>query len=267
MTITKREILFSVIIILVFIFLGIFIADGIEQGHLAEAEKYYKALKVEDAKMFDYNKKTNGGNTLAYGNANFIDTVSFPEIIGEYGVIVKHEERYTKHIDYVTKEDEDGNTYTEEVITYSWDSHGSESLRGKKVNFLEQEFDSSIFDLGSGSRLDLSKHIQEKYKERIHFNYLYEDSSFWENVGDLRWSYSFVPVNFEGTLFLTFDNTDITSKNTAFYYGQTINQVIEAKEDAATTSKIIFWVLWILFTGFVVWAFYYIDNHWLEDHH
>ena len=68
-------------------------------------------------------------------------------------------------------------------------------------------------------------------------------------------------------MFLTFDNTDITSKNTAFYYGQTINQVIEAKEDAATTSKIIFWVLWILFTGFVVWAFYYIDNHWLEDHH
>lgn len=266
MTITKREILFSVIIILIFIFLGIFIADGIEQGHLAETEKYYKALKVEDAKMFDYNKKTNGGDTLAYGSANFVDTVSFPEIIGDYGVLVKHEEKYTKHISYETYTDDEGDVHTKEVVTYSWDSHGSEVLSGTKVNFLGHEFDSSIFNLGSGSRLDLSEYIQEDYKEKVHFNYLYEDSSFWESVGDLRWYYSYVPVTFEGTLFLTFDNTEITNKNTSFYYGQTINQVIEAKEDGVMASKILFWILWTLFMGFAVWIFYYIDNHWLEDH-
>ena len=265
MTITKREILFSIIIILVFIFLGIFIADGIEQGHLEEAEKYYKALKVEDAKMFEYNRKTNGGDTLAYGKAKFLDTVTFPEINGEYGVIVKHEEQYTKHIDYVTKEDDEGNTYTEEVITYSWDSHGRKTLSGKKVNFLDQEFNSEIFELGSGSTIELKRYIKKQYADKVHFNYLYQHSSTWENVGDLRWRYSVVPVEFMGSLFLTFNDEDISDKNSDFYYEQTIEQVVEAKENAGTTSRIIFWILWILFMVFIVWFFYYMDNHWLED--
>lgn len=267
MVVTKREILFSVIIVLVFLFLGIFIADGIEQGHIEEAEKYYKALKVEDPKMFEYNKKTSGGNTLAYGNAKFLDTVTFPEINGEYGVIVKHEERYTKHIDYVTKEDDEGNTYTEEVISYSWDSNGRKSLKGKNIVFLEQEFDSEVFDLGSGSTLELNRYIKRQYQEKVHFNYLYEHSPTWENVGDLRWRYSVVPVEFMGTLFLTFNDEVITSKNSDFYYEQTIDQVIKSKETAGTTSKIIFWILWIIFTVVIIWFFYYMDNHWLEDHH
>ena len=103
--------------------------------------------------------------------------------------------------------------------------------------------------------------------ENVHFNYLYEHSPTWENVGDLRWRYSVVPVEFMGTLFLTFNDEVITSKNSDFYYEQTIDQVIKSKETAGTTSKIIFWILWIIFTVVIIWFFYYMDNHWLEDHH
>jgi hypothetical protein len=264
MTITKREILFSVIIIAIMIVSGLFISNAIEKSHMEDAEKYFKALKVEDAKMFEYNKKTHGGNTLAYGNAKVVDSVSVPELKGEYAVIVKHKEMYQKHIEYVTREDDEGNTYTEEVIRYSWDSMGSESFKSKEVLFLEQKLPSEIFHLGSGSRVDLGETVSDEYKEKEHWGYLYEDSHWFENVGDLRWYFTVVPSEFAGSLFVNLNGDAISEKNTSFYYDQTIADVIEMKENSAKSSQILFWVLWIIFLVFVVWMFYYIDNHWLE---
>ena len=266
MTITKREILFCVIIIVIMILCGIFISNAIEKSHLETAEMYYKSLKIDnDAKMFDYNIKTNGGNTLAYGNAKVIDPVSVPEINGDYAVITKYTEMYQKHVDYVTKEDDEGNTYTEEVITYSWDQVDTERLKSKSVSFLGHTFSSDIFDLGSGSRLDLEKNVSPQFKDLYHWGYLYKDSDWFESVGDIRWYYTVVPTEFTGSLFANFVGEDISVKNSVFYKDQTISQVIELKETAGTVGKVLFWVLWIMFSGFAVFMFYYAENHWLED--
>lgn len=266
MTVTKREIWVSIIIIVAFIVSGLFISNCIEKKQQEVAEKYYKSLKIDnDSKMFDYNMKTNGGNTLAYGNGKVIDPVSVPELNGKYAVVVKYTERYEKHIEYEEVEDEDGETHIEEVVKYSWDRIHTDYLKSNKVNFLEKEFSSDVFHLGSGSRVDLEKEVSEQYKNLYHWGYLYQNADWVEDVGDIRWYFTVVPTEFKGSLFLNLNGENITKDNSVFYMEQTIEDVIEEKKVAGTVGKVIFWVFWVMLGGFAVFMFLYAENHWLED--
>ena len=266
MTITKREILIGIIVSIFFIVSGLFISNyiGVKQGEVAE--KYYKALKIDnDVKMFDYNIKTNGGNTLTYGNGIVVDPVSVPELNGEYAVIVKYTERYEKHIEYEEVEDEDGDTHIEEVIRYSWDRIHTDTVQANTVLFLEKEFPVDIFNLGTGARVDLENQVSEQYKNLYHFGYLYKDADWFEDVGDIRWYFTVVPTEFKGSLFANFNGETITKKNAVFYREQSIEDVIEEKKISGTVGKVIFWIFWIIFVAFCVIMFLYAENHWLED--
>ena len=54
MDITKREVLFSVIIVFIMLFIGFFVHDNMEQKYIEDEEKYYKSLKIESNEQFDY---------------------------------------------------------------------------------------------------------------------------------------------------------------------------------------------------------------------
>ena len=47
--------------------------------------------------MFQYGMDTNVGNAFVYGDLKAVDTVTYPEISGEYMYVEKVKERYTKH--------------------------------------------------------------------------------------------------------------------------------------------------------------------------
>ena len=47
------------------------------------------------------------------------------------------------------------------------------------------------------------------------------------------------------------------------YYNQTIKDV--HKRHTSSGDLILFWFGWVVLTGFLVFGFVYIDNHWLED--
>lgn len=65
-TITKREILVSIIIVLILITLGLFISNAIENGIEEDNEKYYKSLKIDNnEETFKYAIDTNIGYVLA----------------------------------------------------------------------------------------------------------------------------------------------------------------------------------------------------------
>ena len=95
--ITKREILTSISIIAVMILIGILISGKISECQMDKNEKYNKAVKIESQEMFRYGMDTNVGNAFVYGDLKAVDTVTYPEIGGEYMYVEKVKERYTMH--------------------------------------------------------------------------------------------------------------------------------------------------------------------------
>ena len=124
--ITKREILFSVVIVIVLLCVGFLISNNIDSALLDSFQDYDNALKIDnDKEMFEYGMRTSVGKAFIYGEVKAIDTVSYPDIDGDYSFIRKDTERYTKHYRTVTKtrKNSKGETerYTEEeeyYITY-----------------------------------------------------------------------------------------------------------------------------------------------------
>ena len=72
-------------------------------------ERYNKAVKIEDEELLRYGMDTNVGDAFVYGDLKAVDTVTYPEIGGEYIFCEKVEERYERHEEKVTKTDPDGN--------------------------------------------------------------------------------------------------------------------------------------------------------------
>lgn len=87
--ITKRKILVSVSIIAVMITIGLFIAGKISDHQLNRNAKYNKAVKIESQEMFQYGMDTDVGDAFVYGDLEAVDTVTYPEIGGEYLYVEK----------------------------------------------------------------------------------------------------------------------------------------------------------------------------------
>ena len=82
--ITKREILASISIIAMMLLIGFVISGRISNYILDRNEKYNKAIKIESSELFEYGMRTNVGYAFVYGDLKAVDTVSYPEINGEY---------------------------------------------------------------------------------------------------------------------------------------------------------------------------------------
>ena len=83
-TITKREIIASISIIAVMLLIGVLISSKISEHQMDKNEVYNKAVKIEDDELFQYGMDTNVGNAFVYGDLEAVDTVTYPEIGGEY---------------------------------------------------------------------------------------------------------------------------------------------------------------------------------------
>lgn len=134
----KREILASISIIAVMILFGILISSKISEHQMDENEIYNKAVKIESQEMFQYGMDTNVGNAFVYGDLKAVDTVTYPEISGEYMYVEKVKERYTKHTRRVahtrTVNGKSKTYYTTETY-WIWDRVGSEDIKCKEISF------------------------------------------------------------------------------------------------------------------------------------
>lgn len=95
--ITKREIraiIVSISIITVLLIVGFVISNKFVEY---QTNKYSNVIKTESSEMFQHGMNTNIGSAFVYGELNVVDTVSYPEIGGEYMYIQKIEEHYTQH--------------------------------------------------------------------------------------------------------------------------------------------------------------------------
>ncbi len=242
MTITKREILVSVAIVCIMILLGIVISGNINDAVLAKQQEYNTALQInKDKDLFEYGMETNVGNAFIYGDLKAVDTVTFPEIGGEYSYVRKVKERYTRHTRTVTKTrtvNGKSQTYTETEVYWTWDKVDEWDMHSKEITFLDVKFPYGTVDFPSSSHL---KTIKESSK--------------------IRYQYYGIGTHFTGTVYGVL--TENTLKKADFYNGRTIEETLEKVKTKWQLP--VFWVCWTLLTGGLVFAFYYVDNHWLED--
>lgn len=248
--VTKREALVSIIIVSIMLLIGFVIHGNINDKLMLEYQKYNTALQIEnDSELFSYGMKTDIGNAFVYGNLEAVDTVTYPEIKGEYIYIEKVEERYERHERTVTKEDSDGDTYTETEVYYEWETENRESKHSKEIKFCGVTFPYSKLNLPYSNHIDTikgNKVYSWKSGERV----------------KVRFKYYGISTKYTGTIFADLKNKTIPD-NTNFYNGQTISETID--DFKSGWQLVLFWIGWILLTGGCVFGFYYIDNRWLED--
>lgn len=236
--ITKREILASISIIAVMILIGVLISSKISEHQMDKNEIYNKAVKIESTDLFQYGMDTNVGNAFVYGDLKAVDTVTYPEIGGEYMYVEKVKEKYTKHTRTVTHTDSKGNTYKTKETYWTWDKVDSEDKKCNEVTFCEIKFNSNKIQLPSSDYIDTVK-----------------------KSSHVRYKYYGVGTKYVGTIFTDLrDNT--ISDDSKFYNDMSIEETVEHLESGI--GVIIFWIFWIVLICGCVFGFYYLDNKWLE---
>ena len=240
-TITKREILVSIAIVAIFIAIGFGISGRIADNEMDANAVYDKALKIDDPSMFEYGMRTSVGNAFVYGDLKAVDTVSFPEIGGEYMTVRKITERYTRHTRTVTKTrtvNGKTETYTDTEVYWTWDEIDRETKRNEVITFLGVEFSRNKIVIPSPQYIDT---IKESSK--------------------IRYKYYGTGTEFVGTIYTSLRDGTITDE-THFYDNSNIEETVEhLKSHGATVA---FWIVWALLIGAAVYGFFYIDNRWLE---
>lgn len=240
---TKREILFSIIIISVLLIIGFFISGNIRDNLNKKYQEYNTAIEIEnDSDLFQYGMKTDIGNAFVYGDLIAVDTVTYPEIGGAYMYVEKIKEKYTKHTRQVahtrTVNGKSQTYYTTETY-WTWDEVDSENLICKQISFCGITFSSNKFNIPSTNYIDT-------LKESSHVRYKYYGTK----------------TKYTGTIYTKLENNTITDK-TKLYNNLTIE---ETKDNLKSGLQLIlFWVFWIILIIICIIGFYYIDNRWLED--
>lgn len=239
--ITKKEVIGSISIIAILLAIGLLISGKISEWQMDKNEVYNKAVKIESADMFEYGMRTNVGNAFVYGNFKAIDTVTYPELGGEYMYVQKVKERYTKHtrrIAHTRTVDGKTETYYTTETYWTWDQVGSEDKKCNRVSFLGVEFDANKIDMPSA--LYISTINESSY---------------------VRYQYYGTKTEYTGTIFAVLKDNTIAD-NTPFYANKSIQKTVEHLESG--TGIIVFWIFWTILTVCCVLGFYYIDNRWLE---
>lgn len=236
--ITKREILASISIIAVMLLVGVLISGVISERQMDKNEIYNKAAKIESKDLFQYGMNTNVGNAFVYGKLKAVDTVTYPEIGGEYMYVEKVKEKYIRHTRTVTYKDSDGKTHTRTEVYWSWDRVGSEHLRCKEISFCGVTFDSGKLKIPS------TNYIRTIRK-----------------TSRVRYKYYGTKTEYKGTIFTNLNNKTIPD-NTEFYNGMNIEEAIKRLE--SSSSEVIFWIVWIILIVICVFWFYYKENKWLD---
>ena len=238
--ITKREIIASISIIAVMILIGVLISGKISEHQMDKNEVYNKAVKIESTDLFQYGMDTNVGSAFVYGDLEAVDTVTYPEIGGEYMSVEKNTEEYTRHTKTVYEYDEKGNvTGSHEEVYWTWDIIDCDKISCDKVRFLGIEFE-----------------YGQIYKpHRSYIKTIYDD-----NDSDIRYVYYGSGIKYTGTIFTELRNKTIS--NTKFYDGMNIDETVNYLESGG--GEIVFWIFWIILIVACVFGFYYIDNEWLE---
>lgn len=255
--ITKREILVSVVIAILFVCLGIFIYGKITDHLLSESERYNTALKVKDKDTFDYVIDTQQGNIIVEANIKAKDTVSFPELKKDYLYISKNKEEYTRHEETYT--DSKGKTHTR--VYWSWDWMGNEARKSNKLEMFDKTYKTSQFTLFGPSSLDASAILNKTAKKSN-----WRTNHYYYVDGDTRYYYTAIPVSFDASFIAKANDKGLSpiDGSTIYLKNTDIKGMLEGVENSGTFTKVVFWVVWLMLTVGIVVIYISLENRYLE---
>ncbi len=242
MEVTKREVLASVGIAAIMVIVGLFLSQKIWQAKLDGDDIYQKAAQITEQELFQYGMRTDLGNAFVYGELAAVDTVSYPEIGGEYMAVEKVEERYTKHAKKVrhTRKKPNGQTetyYTTEN-TWTWDQVSSEGMKCKEISFCGAVFPSAKIQIPGMEYIDT---IRESSKT--------------------RYKYYGAAAKYAGTVFTELKDGTIP-EGSPFYPEKDIEA---AKKDLESQDgRPVFWIAWAGLTALLVYGFCKMENRWMN---
>ena len=239
--ITTRELLFSIIIILIMLAIGLFISEKISSTVDEHNQEYKQAAKIDrDRDLFEYGMRTDIGNAFVSGTLKAVDPVSLPEIDGEYAYIRKTEEEYTRHERIITDYDEDGNVKGHHTETYyTWDEVGYEEYTCSKIIFLNNEFDYGVIP----------------FPGVYHYMTIRKSSS-------IRYAYYVCKAEYDGTIYAKLENQTISKVK--FIKDKGVEDAVEYMCDYSSANTKIFWIIWVVLICAAVCGFCMLDNRWVE---
>jgi len=238
--VTLREMIASLVIVSFMLILGVLISDKISDKITDKNRKYDQAIQITDTDMFQYGMDTSVGNAFVYGDIEPVDTVTFPDIGGEYLWIRKVEEHYNMHTRTVTHSNGKGGTYTTTETYWTWDYYDSEEKSCENIIFC-----------GVKLPFDKFKGIDDEYIDTLSGGY------------HVRFIYTGIATNHTGTIYTQLKDGTI-SDGSKFMDDKTIEESLESMKTMSNLPLIIFWLIWIALTIAAVIGFYMIDNSWLE---
>lgn len=242
---TVRELMFSIVIILVMLTGGFFISEKISSSCDNKNEEYYQAIKIDnDAEQFQYGMRTNVGNAFVKGTLSVVDPVTDPDIAGEYAYIEVREEHYNQHtrqVAHTTTVNGKSHTYYTTETYYSWDYYDSWENHSQTVSFLGVEFPYGKIQMPRA-------YLYDTIKQSFHVRYLYY----------------VINTEYNGVIYANLKDNTI-GNGTPFIQTDTIDDAVDYMVSNGTVGLVIFWVVWIILIGAAVLGFCYFDNKWLED--
>ena len=238
--ITARELLFSVIIVILMLALGLFIGEKIASAGDDANQEYEQAAKIDGNKeLFEYGMRTDVGHAFIQGTLKAVDPVKLPDIDGEWFFVRKTREEYTRHTRVVMRGSGKDRHAAIEVY-YTWDDVGHTDYHCEKISFLDNEFNYDVIERPG------IRHLTTK-----------NESS------EVRYVYEVCDAEHEGTLYAKLGNNTVSE--TTFLKGKNLNEAVEAMYHRSIIWLVVFWIIWIILTGGVIFGFYYLDNEWIED--
>lgn len=266
--ITKREILFSVIIICLALCLGIWISNAIDEHFTEEEEKYNKALKINnDNDEFAYAINTSIGNVINYGKFEVEKPISDNWLKNTYTAYEKNTERYTMHTRTVCS-GSGKHRHCHIETYYTWDNINLDRHYADNIIFSGVKFSINQFQGYPWETLEISKKTINDGCGYLKGNYIYEKNRIISShVGDKRYYYKIIPTTFYGTTFgVAKDKKYIAENNGKIEISNNnLKEFISVEKSNKSIYKIAFWIFYIFLIGMGIYYFYVYENDWLED--
>ena len=244
-TITRREILFSLTILAIMVGFGVWISSSMLSSSSERYLDKVSCVSVTDASEFDYIGMTGAGRFVAEGTLSAIDVVGLPELPRQYSFIRKVKEEYRCHTETYTTTDSKGKTTTHTREYYSWDEVEHWDYAAENVKFLGKKFKAkNVFPFEHHTRRDTIIKVDRGWFEP-----------------KTRFVYYTCPVSHKGII--TGVAEDNKYKEMRFQEGKTIQWYFQDAESELNTCPFGFWTLWLILTAVIIAGFYSLENEWL----
>lgn len=259
-TVTKREALVSIIIVILLIGIGIYTTSSIINKVDEHNSKVNRIQCCDTQDMFDHLVDTNAGKVIANANVVCTKPVTMNDrISGKYSYIYYQREKYEIHTRVVTDTytDADGNTHTSSHTEtyYEWDTKDWVSKSSDEITINNHKYKPD----------NVKKYFSHKYLSAKDYKgkYSYESGNYIYLSPHERISFEVYELNSSGVVYCKLDNNKIDYVRKYYLNKTSPKEVKKSMLKNADSVLAVFWVIDALLIFGIVFIFVYFDNNWL----